>query len=211
MHSFYTRQICPLKGFVVSAHMLSPSPPIPLLETPHLKSNLPEYIYIYMYIFPHTTTFQLLDKPWSQVSSLLPPGSCLNFSSRIGISDPTARRFDIKCGELTRSRAFRKSICAQEKVPTILYEYELGGARTHETELYHRLEDNLIRHRCDRIIINTTRQLISPHYLSSHPCRSFNSFPPPPPPLFSSHSPLVQTPRLKLKSARVINTTTQLI
>ena len=24
----------------------------------------------------HTSTFQLLDKPWSQVSSRLPPGSC---------------------------------------------------------------------------------------------------------------------------------------
>ena len=27
--------------------------------------------------FSHTSTFQLLDNPWSQVSSLLPPGSCL--------------------------------------------------------------------------------------------------------------------------------------
>ena len=34
----------------------------------------------------------------------------------------------------SRSRAFRKSICAQEKVPTNLYEYALGGARTHETD-----------------------------------------------------------------------------
>ena len=36
----------------------------------------------------------------------------------------------------SRSRAFRKSICPQEKVPTNLYEYALGGARTHETDLY---------------------------------------------------------------------------
>ena len=36
----------------------------------------------------------------------------------------------------SRSRAFRKSICAQEKVPTNLYEYALGGIRTHETHLY---------------------------------------------------------------------------
>ena len=28
----------------------------------------------------------------------------------------------------SRSRAFRKSICAQEKVPTNLYEHALGGA-----------------------------------------------------------------------------------
>ena len=42
-------------------------------------------------------TFQLLDKPWSQVSSLLPPGSCLQLLSRIGFSNPTARRFFIEC------------------------------------------------------------------------------------------------------------------
>ena len=36
----------------------------------------------------------------------------------------------------SRSRAFRKSVCAQEKVPTNLYEYALGGVRAHETDLY---------------------------------------------------------------------------
>ena len=34
----------------------------------------------------------LLDTPRSQVSSLLPPGSCFNFMSRIDSSIPTARR-----------------------------------------------------------------------------------------------------------------------
>ena len=29
------------------------------------------------FLFPHTCTFQLLDKPWSQVSFLLTPASCL--------------------------------------------------------------------------------------------------------------------------------------
>ena len=47
--------------------------------------------------FFQTCTFQLLDKPWSQVSSLLPPGFCLQFLSRIGFSNPTARRFFIEC------------------------------------------------------------------------------------------------------------------
>ena len=37
---------------------------------------------------------------------------------------------------LLRSRAFRESICAQEKVPTNVYEYALGGIRTNETDLY---------------------------------------------------------------------------
>ena len=35
-----------------------------------------------------------------------------------------------------RSRTFRKSTCAQEKNPTDLYEYALGGARIRETDLY---------------------------------------------------------------------------
>ena len=35
----------------------------------------------------------------------------------------------------SRSRAFRESSCAQEKLPTNLYEYALGGIRTHETGL----------------------------------------------------------------------------
>ena len=53
--------------------------------------------YIYVFFFSHTCTFQLLDKPWAQVSSLLPPGSCLHFSSRIGFSNPTACLFFIEC------------------------------------------------------------------------------------------------------------------
>ena len=38
-------------------------------------------------------------------------------------------------------------------------------------------------------IVNTTSQLISSHYLSSHPCRSSNSFPPSFPPHFFFFSP----------------------
>ena len=55
------------------------------------------------FFFLHTFTFQLLDKPWSQVSSLL-PGSCLQFLSRIGFSYSTARRLFIECCLLTLSR-----------------------------------------------------------------------------------------------------------
>ena len=67
-----------------------------------------------------------------------------------------------RCVANSRSRAFRKSICAQEKSLRIFtYEYALGRTRTHETEVrtsmhsggleltklnYTRLEDNLIRH-----------------------------------------------------------------
>ena len=46
----------------------------------------------------------------------------------------------------SRSRAFRKSFCAQEKVPTNLYEYAPGEARTLETDLLYQAR-GLIRHR----------------------------------------------------------------
>ena len=66
------------------------------------------------------------------VSFPFPPGTTyLQFSSRIGFSVPTAvRRLSSNVAN-SRSRAFRESICAQEKVPTNLYEYALGGTRTH--------------------------------------------------------------------------------
>ena len=54
------------------------------------------------------TLSDLLDKPWSQVSSLLPPGTYLQFLSRIGFSIPTARRFSSNVAiNNSRSRAFR--------------------------------------------------------------------------------------------------------
>ena len=58
----------------------------------------------FFFFFQHTSTFQLLDKPWSQVPTLLLPGSCLKFLARIGFSNPTARRLFIECYQLTLSR-----------------------------------------------------------------------------------------------------------
>ena len=72
------------------------------------------YYYYYFYhhfCFPAQlvggfTLSDLLDKPWSQVSSLFPTGTCLQFLSRIGFSIPTARRFSSNVAN-SRSRAFR--------------------------------------------------------------------------------------------------------
>ena len=49
----------------------------------------------FFFFFSHTFTFQLLldNKPWSQVSSLLAPGSCLQLLSCKGVSNPTPRPF----------------------------------------------------------------------------------------------------------------------
>ena len=48
----------------------------------------------------------LLDKPWSQVSSLFPPRYVPSFLSRIRFTIPTARRFSSNVAS-SRSRAFR--------------------------------------------------------------------------------------------------------
>ena len=49
------------------------------------------------FFLSQTSTFQLLDEPWTQVSSLILPGSFLQFLSSIGLCNPTARRFFIEC------------------------------------------------------------------------------------------------------------------
>ena len=78
---------------------------------------------------------QLLDKLWSQVSSLLPPGTCLQFLSRIGFSIPTARRLSSNFAN-SRFRAFRESICAQEKlyhIPVYIRRPQTKNAANYQT------------------------------------------------------------------------------
>ena len=65
-----------------------------------------------------------------------PPGSCLQFFIAHRVQQSHCSSIFHRVIANSRSRAFRKSICAQEKVPTNLYEHALGGARTHETDLY---------------------------------------------------------------------------
>ena len=49
------------------------------------------------FFFSHTTTFQLLDRPWSQVSPRLPPPFLPSTFIAQGFSNPTARPFFIEC------------------------------------------------------------------------------------------------------------------
>ena len=79
--------------------------------------NTPEYHFHFpARLVGGFTPSDFLDKPWSQVSSLLPPGTCLQFSSRIGFSIPTARRFSSNVAN-SRARAFRLSIFYARKSP----------------------------------------------------------------------------------------------
>ena len=64
-----------------------------------------------------------------------PPVLAFNFYRAQGSAIPLLVDFSTSVAN-SRSRAFRKSICAQENVPTNVYEHALGGARTHETDLY---------------------------------------------------------------------------
>ena len=65
-----------------------------------------------------------LDKPWSQVPSLVPPGSYLHFLSRIGFIIPPARRFSSNIAN-SRSRASRESFFVQEKSLTNVHSVRL--------------------------------------------------------------------------------------
>ena len=76
------------------------------------------YCFFFLDFFSNTFTLQLLDKPWSQVASLLSPGSCLQFLSRIRFSNPTARRFFIECCWLTLSRFPQVNLCTRKSPHT---------------------------------------------------------------------------------------------
>ena len=93
----------------------------------------------------------LLDKPWSQVSSLLPAGSCLQFLSRIGFSNPTARRIFIEC-LLTHALVLSPSQFVHKRKSLRIYTRRMHSGGFELTKLiYTRLEGNLIRHRGDRL------------------------------------------------------------
>ena len=84
--------------------------------------------YSIFFFSSHTSTFQLPDKPWSQVSSLPPsPVLAVNFYRAYGSAIPLFVDYSSSVAN-SRSHAFRKSICAQEKVPTRTYTImQFGG------------------------------------------------------------------------------------
>ena len=102
------------------------------------------YMVCMFFFFLDTSSIKLLDKPWSQVSSLLPPGSCLQFLPRIGFSNPTHCSSIFHRVLLTHALALSASQFVHKKKSPRMY----GGLEL--TKLtYTRLEDNLIGHRGD--------------------------------------------------------------
>ena len=98
------------------------------------QSALTEYlVYIFFFFFTH-----LLSSFWTsrghRCRPFSPPVLAFNFYRTQGSAIPLLVDFSSSVAN-SRSCAFRKSICAQEKVPTVLFEYALGGIQTHETDL----------------------------------------------------------------------------
>ena len=103
------------------------------------------------FFFFHTFTFQLLDKPWSQVPSLFPPGSCLQFfiAHRVQQSHFSSIFHRVL---LTHAVALSASqFVHKKKSPRIYTSVHSGGFEL--TKLtYTRLEDDLISHWGDRLV-----------------------------------------------------------
>ena len=130
------------------------------LETPHeqpkLKAKTPSPITEkkmgFLLFFIHISTFQFLEKPWSQVGVVPFPPPVLAFIFYRAYGSAVLLLVDFSSNGAinnSRSRVFRKSICAQEKSPPIYTSMHSGGFKL--TKLaYTRLEDNLIRHQGDR-------------------------------------------------------------
>ena len=89
----------------------------------------------FSFLFAHFYCLASGQKPWSQASSLLLPGSCLQFLSRVGLSNPTARRF-FHGVLLTHALALSASQFVRKKKSPRIYASMHSGIRTHETDLY---------------------------------------------------------------------------
>ena len=92
-HRFWTSsaarffRACVLQVLLISINnQLSPC------VTRLFSMNILPGIHLFPFFLSHFLLIQLLDKLWSHVSSLLPRGTCLQFLSRIGFSNLTARR-----------------------------------------------------------------------------------------------------------------------
>ena len=90
----------------------------------------------FLFFFPFCTL--LLSSFWTSCghrSRPFPPVIAFNFCRALGSAIPLLVDISSSVAN-SRSRAFRKSICAQEKISTKLYKYALVETRTYETDLY---------------------------------------------------------------------------
>ena len=123
--------------------------------SPRMKPEVPAYSGNYCVIilfFSHTSTFQLLDKPWSQLSSLLPPRflPLIFIAHRVQQSHCSSIFHPVL---LTHALALSASRFAhKKKFPRFLYTSMHSGGLELTKLTYTRFDDNLIRHRGDRYV-----------------------------------------------------------
>ena len=103
------------------------------------------------------TLSDLLDKPWSQVQFLSPPGTCLHFSSRIWFTFPLL--IDFHRMLLTNGLALSANQFLRKKKS--LRVCALGENGTHEID-FSRHEDNLPSHQGRRLAPLITSYLLAP-------------------------------------------------
>ena len=103
----------------------------PLMMVCFLFNHLFIYFFTHFY-FPASGQAVVT---WSQVSSLLPPGSCLQLfiAHRVQQSHCSSIFHRVL---LTHALALSASQYAHKKSPNELIRVALGGTRTHETDLY---------------------------------------------------------------------------
>ena len=103
------------------------------------------------FFFSHTSTFQLLDKPWLQVSSILPPQFLPSFvfAHRVQHSHCSSISHRVL---LTHALALSASQYVHKKKFQRIYTSMHSAGLELPQLTYTRLEDNLIRHRGDRLL-----------------------------------------------------------
>ena len=101
------------------------------------------------FFFSHTFSFQLLDKPWSQVSSLVPPWflPTLFIAQRVQQSHCSSIFHRVL---LTHALALSASQFVHKKKSQRIYTSMHSAGLELTTLTYTRFEDNLIHHRGDR-------------------------------------------------------------
>ena len=113
----YPDRVCFQHALAVCFHPIAPVREIRYFSFFLLSFLLNHHFHFPAQLVGGFTLRDLLDKSWQQVSSLLRPGTCLQFLSRKGFSIPTARGFSSNVAN-SRSRAFPNHIFMREEVPT---------------------------------------------------------------------------------------------
>ena len=129
--------------------------------------------YLFFFVFFHSSTFQVLDKPRSQ-----DPGVVLSSPRFLPSFFFAHKAQQFHCSSFfssnaanSRSRAFRKSICAHRVRTSLRICTSMHPGGLELTKLtYTGLEDNLIRHRGDRVYITYWRVLDDAHGTRTKRC-----------------------------------------